>query len=126
MNFFLILPYYVRWHYSRAFIDLKNLLLNFISFIYNFFSITRLFGSLFSPWHRFSDSYGKQESFLETFVFNSVMRVVGAFVRLFFIILGIFALIMISILSVFIFIVWFTLPFIIIYAFLVGIGGLFS
>ncbi len=126
MNFFLILPYYLRWHYSYAFIDLKNLIENFISFIYNFFSIHLLLGSLFSPWRRFSDGYGRQEPIFETLIFNTIMRVVGVFVRLFFVVLGCFSLVLIICISIIVFIVWSLLPFVIIYAFLMGVGGLIN
>src|SRR5689334_12527442 len=126
MNSFLTLPYYFMWHYSKALIDLKNLAKNFLSFVYNFFSIPLLAKSLFSPWRRFNDSYGKVESIFETLIFNIVMRFVGAIVRFIFIVMGIFSLVVLSVLSVLIFTAWLLLPFIIIYALLVGIGGLIS
>ena len=124
MNLFLVLPYYVRWHYSTAFIDIKNLATNFISFIYTFFSIPLLLRSLFSPWRRFSDSYGKQESIFETLIFNVIMRFVGVFVRLLFIVMGVALLVIVICLSVLVFLTWLLLPFVIIYAFLFGVRGI--
>lgn len=124
MSFFLILPYYLRWHYSQALIDLKNLWKNFVVFFYEFFSIPTLLLTLFSPWHRMQDSYSKQITFegtVGTLIVNTLMRFVGAFVRFIFISLGLLMVVVTIILGFFIFAIWLILPFVLIYTFSQGI-----
>ena len=120
MNFFLILPYYLLWHYSQAFLDLKNIWKNFLVFLYNFFSIPTLIFSLFSPWQRMQESYSKNDlSFEGTFgnmIVNTIMRLVGAIARLLFIVIGIVSIILCLVLGVVIFCAWILLPFIIFYS----------
>ena len=109
MNLLLVLPYYFVWHYGRAILDIKDNAKNFIVFVYNIFSIPTLVSTLFSPWMRINDGY-KVSSLLETFVFNSIMRLFGVFVRIIFILLGLISLIFTVLFSGLFFLVWFFLP----------------
>jgi hypothetical protein len=112
MNFFLIVPYYVVWHYGHAYSDIKSVWTNFLVFIYNFFAIPVLISTLFSPWMRIHDLYGPRSSIFETFMFNSMMRVFGIFVRLIFIFLGTVSLLFVVLFGIAFYIVWLLLPFI--------------
>ncbi len=126
MSFLLIIPYYLLWHYGIALRDIKNIWFTFIAFIYKFFSIPVLLKTLFSPWERIKDSYGsRKESFVETFIFNSMMRFVGVFIRLFFISIGFFAIATIFLLGIIFYVIWFFLPFIIINIAVWGLGEIF-
>lgn len=116
MNLLLVLPYYFVWHYGRAILDIKDNAKNFIVFVYNIFSIPTLVSTLFSPWMRINDGY-KVSSLLETFVFNSIMRLFGVFVRLTFILLGFISLIFTVLFSGLFFLVWFFLPALIVMVF---------
>ena len=109
MSIFLVLPYYLVWHYGRAILDIKDNARNFIVFVYNFFSIGTLISTLFSPWMRIKDEYSVSNLF-ETLIFNGMMRIFGVFVRLVFIILGIVSISITVLLSALLFLVWFFLP----------------
>ena len=122
MHVFFALPYYLAWHYGIAYFDMKNIWKNFIVFIYDFFSLKTLLFSLFSPWHRMSEGYSKGfEGLMGTFIVNTLMRFVGAFVRLFFIISGLLAIFIIILVGIVTFILWTVLPFLLIYTLLQGI-----
>lgn len=125
MSFFLILPNYLVWHYSKGLIDFKNLWANFIVFFYEFFSIPTLIFTLFSPWHRMQDSYSGQLTFentVGTFIVNTLMRLVGALVRSIFIVLGIFSIIFTVFFGALVFCAWVVLPFILLYTLTEGIN----
>ncbi|MFZ2621341.1 MAG: hypothetical protein WAX85_00040 [Minisyncoccia bacterium] len=129
MYLLLVLPYYLSWHYGRAFSDIKNIWKNFMIFFYNFFSIPLLFFSLFSPWQRMRDNYSAEftvENILGTILVNFMMRLVGAVVRSFFIIIGIISIILCLILGFVIVYVWILLPFILIYTLMYGVALLTS
>jgi hypothetical protein len=75
---------YFSWHYGRAFVDLFRVWMNFIWFIFNFFSVSVLLGSFFSPWKRMGESYPKNFDIAETistFIVNTLMRLVGMCMR---------------------------------------------
>lgn len=106
---FLVLPYYLVWHYSTALFDIRNIWKNFLIFIYNFFSVPRLISTLFSPWMRLNDKY-TPDTLLETLVFNSMMRVFGVFVRVSFIIIGGVTLLATLVFGVIFYVIWLLLP----------------
>ena len=124
MGIFIVLPYYIKWHYGQAMIDLVSIWENFMSFIYRFFSIKDLTRHLFSPWQRMQEGYAKGSSLEDIasakFV-NLMMRFVGFLVRILFIVLGLIFLILCLSLGIVVFFAWIFLPFITIYAFTYGI-----
>lgn len=121
MSIFLVLPYYFSWHYGRAILDIKDNARNFIAFVYNLFSVPVLISTLFSPWMRLKDGYNIN-SLLETFVFNTMMRIFGVLVRLAFIILGVISLVFTILCSAILFLVWFFLPALIVMIFVWSLG----
>ncbi len=113
MNFLAILPQYVRWHYTTALVDLGRLWKNILKFIYNFFSIPTLLGSLLSPWERMGDEHRKGESaedWVKTIIFNTIMRGVGFVVRSMFIVMGIICLALGCLLGIGLYALWILLP----------------
>ena len=125
MSIFLVLPYYLVWHYGRAILDIKDNARNFIVFVYNIFSIPTLVSTLFSPWMRINDEY-KVSSLLETFIFNSMMRIFGVFVRIIFILLGIVSLVFTVLCSALFFLFWFFLPALIVMVFIWSLSQLIN
>ncbi len=84
--------YYIEWHYSRALYDIVGIIKNFIWFFYEFFSIPLLLKTYFSPFHRLGEQYAHSidlGKWAETFIVNSLMRVVGVFLRTFIILCGV-------------------------------------
>lgn len=127
MNFFLIIPHYISWHYTKAISDLIVLFKNFIWFIWNLFSIKILFKTLFVPFQKLSTKSAKGfdiEAFLSALVTNIIMRFVGFFIRTFFIFAGIFTLVAFVILSVVFFILWLVAPLVLASMFALGLFGL--
>ncbi len=120
MHVFLALPYYLSWHYTTAFSDMMNIWKNFFEFIYNFFSIPLLLKTLFSPWRRIREDYSRIEDFFGNLVVNTLMRLVGAIIRLIFVVMGIVSMILCAVFGVLIFVFWLALPFILIYTLLEG------
>ncbi|MDO8424457.1 MAG: hypothetical protein Q7S70_00775 [bacterium] len=106
------LQYFV-WQFFDA---PKNILagwVNFLRFGVNFFSIPLLLKTLFSPWRKYSASYGRGFDvgrFFETLLSNLIFRLLGAIVRSFFILAGILFEGLIFIVGLAILIIWLLLP----------------
>ncbi len=109
---------YLEWHYSRAFADIWNTCTNYIWFIYNFFSISLLFRTFFTPWHKMDVQYGKgldMENFFGPFIVNTLMRLVGMVLRAVIIIIGFVCVLVTFLLGVLCLVIWPFLPFILVY-----------
>lgn len=120
---------YIRWHYGKALIEFSLNSKNFILFLFHFFSIKNLFYTLFAPWQSLGERYKKGidiSAFAEVFILNSIMRVVGFFIRLAVIVAGLITIFFSSILVCILFIFWNFLPLIIIFIFISGFRLLFS
>jgi hypothetical protein len=93
MNPVLIFTGYVRWHYGKAFIAISVIWKNFLWFVGHFFSFALLLKTLFSPWKRMGEEYQHEgfhpSTFFQTLIVNTIMRIVGVFVRLIVILIGI-------------------------------------
>jgi hypothetical protein len=124
MKFFSLVPYYFTWHYTLAIKNLFHICLNFIWFIWNFFSFKILLKTLFTPYKRLTEHYNGGldiERFLETIVVNLLMRIVGFIARSVVLILGLISLVIVSISSVFVLFIWLLLPFILLFFFVSGL-----
>ena len=109
---FVILRYIV-WHYSRAFEDIVRIGLNFLWFVYHYFSIPNLVKTLFSPWERLHEKYlsvFRFEDWLGALATNTIMRIVGAITRIFTIILGFICIALLFFLEIFFIVVWPLIP----------------
>ncbi|MES2213594.1 MAG: hypothetical protein V4473_02020 [Patescibacteria group bacterium] len=127
MNFIVILPYYLRWHYTQALLDIGRLWKNFLIFIYTFFSIPTLLRTLFSPWQRMGDAYVKGEEvgdMFKTFIFNTIMRGVGFVARSIFIIIGVIGIVLGICAGILVYIAWIFLPVVLVKLVLFGISEL--
>jgi hypothetical protein len=125
MNLLLIFPRYLIWHYSGAFGDIFGLFGNFTWFLYNYFSIGLLFGTLFSPWKRLArDVYGPKPSFFSNLAVNLLMRISGFFVRLATIAIGIFSIVALFFILLAVLMAWFFLPAIFALLIILAIGQL--
>ncbi len=120
MSSFKLLPYYIGWHYSRALLDMAHLWKNFIHSTYHFFSIGNLTSNLFSPWQRMNEAYG-QSSFFETFILNTLMRLIGFFIRLTVIIIGLLSLFTLCVVGILMYFLWLFLPIILILLFVLAV-----
>jgi|SRR3989338_8393491 len=129
MDFFLFIPDYFRWHYSRSLRDLWGISARLVGFIPSYFSIGFLLRTLFSPWRRLHEDYERGfnlESFFSSLIVNVVMRVVGFSARLITILAGLFATAGAAIAVVLLFLLWILFPLIIAFFFTLGLLKLFS
>ncbi len=116
MNFLLIIPNYLSWHYSRGLSDYFKVWKNLTWFLWNFFSIQVLLKTFFLPFKRLQENYAGNldvESFLNSIIITTLMRIVGMFARGFIIICGLVTLVFFIIGGLLGFVVWFFLPLII-------------
>lgn len=91
MQWLIIAPGYFLWHYTRALRAYTKIWFTWLWFINRLFSIPLLVRTLFSPWKRITEDEPTGfdiERFFENVAVNVMSRLVGAFVRIPLIILG--------------------------------------
>ncbi len=119
-----ILIRYLQWHFYDAPAEILTGWRNFLEFGLNYFSIPLLLKTLFLPWRRYSESYGKGFDlgrWFDAFTFNMMSRGIGAIMRFFFIIIGLTIEAFIFIGGAAVFLAWLILPILLIFGFIVGI-----
>lgn len=115
---------YFKWHYGKAIASSVSLWKNLALFLLNFFSIKTLVLNFFTPWKRIYDSYPEWYNFKEyfsTLIMNTLMRIVGMFIRFFVIIFGLICTFIFIISYPFALLTWLVLPVIILTIILAGI-----
>lgn len=118
---------YLLWHYVYAWADILRLYWNFSWFLWNFFSIPLLLGTLFSPWKRLHEVKTKATAgALGSFIINTILRFVGFIARLATIVVGLAALTMLLVLAVAFIVLWPLMPFMAVFFTIMGIVALFS
>ncbi len=113
-----ILFQYIIWQFFDVPKEILKAWRNFLLFNLNYFSISLLLKTLFSPWRRYSVSYGKGFEIgrhIEAFFSNLIFRILGALIRIVVIIAGLIIEIFIILGGAIIFFGWLLLP-----AFLIG------
>ena len=86
-----MLSEYLFWHFVKVPKDILMAFRNFLLFNFNYFSVFFLLKTLFAPWRKYKESYGRGFDFkryFETFTFNLASRILGAIVRLIIILIG--------------------------------------
>jgi hypothetical protein len=107
--------HYVRWHYSTALVDLVRIVRNFLWFFFEFFSITLLLKTFFTPFHRISDNrvlHGKLDiaGMAERLLVDLLMRFVGMLLRTVLILAGIVFIVATLVSGVAFFVAWIASP----------------
>ncbi len=113
MRYAILLWNYLRWHYGAALGDLFVNYRNIAVFLVNFFSLTFLLRTLFSPWKRLGEGYPsifKFGEFLTVATVNGVMRILGFFLRLIILVIGVIVLLASGLLFVSLLLIWLTIP----------------
>lgn len=112
---------WIKWHYflqaREIFIKWRNVLL----FIVNYFSIPLLLRTYLSPWKMYRWSYGRGfyfERYFEVMVSNAFSRILGAIMRTFLIIAGVFSVFLTFICGMLALLFWMIIPLLIIVALL--------
>ena len=117
-----IISLWLVWHFYEMPIFLLGVWKNYILFALNYFSLPALVKSLFSPWHKYRWNYPKffdVANFFSTLISNGFSRLLGAFMRIVLILIGIIFQVFVIVTGLIIFLLWILIPFII-------IGGLLS
>jgi len=108
-----LIEHYVIWHYGRAYVDIYNIWMNFVWFVFYFFSIGVLFNTLFQPWKRMGEEYPRGFApaiALQTFIVNTLMRGVGFMVRVIVIAIGLSIASVVFALGLVVFALWTIMP----------------
>lgn len=116
MALYLVLEYFI-WHYTRAFADLVIILGNFFRFLVHFFSVPEIWRTLFAPWRRLGEVYGSPydlNAVAETFIVNTLMRLVGLIIRLGLLVIFSSSLVLWLVVSGLFLIGWLVVPFLLI------------
>jgi len=104
---------YLCWQFFEMPGKILNAWRNFLKFNLNYFSISLLIKTLFSPWRRYRMSYGKGLDigrYLEAFLSNLIFRLLGVIMRIIFIIIGLLVEIFIIFAGAILFFSWLILP----------------
>ena len=116
---------FFSWYYTDApRSTFRNGIRRTIGFL-NYFSVLLLFATLFSPWHRIVESYGRgfdPRVFFSTLAGNIISRILGAIVRSFVIITGLAITLLAALFGLLLTALWVVLPLLIPVLF---VGGLF-
>lgn len=115
---------YVIWHYGRAYRDMLAVWGNLLWFIFNFFSIFMLLGTLFQPWKRMGEGYPKgfdPGGWASAVIVNTLMRVVGAVARGILILFGLFFAALLFFTGVVFFVAWTVMPIFLIAVIFLGV-----
>ncbi len=115
---------YFLWHFTKGLFSLLLHIKNFLWFLYHFFSIKILLQTLFSPWKLEGEGYKRGfsiENFFETFIVNTLMRIVGFLIRISVIIVGFICIATASLASVPLVAIWIGAPILIPFVFISGL-----
>ena len=127
MSLFALPISYLLWHYVLAWGDLIRLYRNLSWFLWNFFSIRILLGTLFSPWHRMRERKSKDTAgFLGSLILNGILRFIGLGARTGTILCGLITLVVFSLCFVALLALWLVVPFLAFGFVARGIGGIFG
>ncbi|MGB3921887.1 MAG: hypothetical protein WBL19_01210 [Minisyncoccia bacterium] len=116
--------FYLKWHYSEAFGDLYRNWKSFLAFTLHLFSMKLLFRTWLSPLGRLNEGYKKSfdlEDFMETFVVNTMMRLIGFLLRTFVIVTGVLVFVVAFFLGLASFALWAVAPLVIASLFIQGL-----
>lgn len=119
----------IVWHFGTAAKGLLRAWRNFLVFNFHYFPVVELLKTLFSHWRKSVESYGRGldiQRWFSAFLGNMISRVLGAFVRLVIIAVGLVAEVFILLAGLAIILIWLCLPVLVVIGFLAGIGLLFG
>jgi hypothetical protein len=124
MKYFKLIPYYFAWHYSRGIKSLLEIWVNYLWFVWNFFSVRLLIKTLFKPYRKINEYTKLIDIENESKIVTFIMSLVGFVLRSVVIVVGISAALLILIFGLSLFILWFLLPFILLIILITGVAGI--
>ena len=127
MNWLTFVPLYFQWHYTKGTKDLVAVWSNFLWFEFHFFSVPVMLKTLFVPFRRLGETYPKFidfEEFFSALLVNTLMRIVGAVLRLCIIVVGLLTWVILFGLGIAVFAAWLLLPALLVVMFINGLSHL--
>jgi hypothetical protein len=124
----MLLGEYIAWHYTLGIVEVARAWANIHLFLLNYFSIPTLLQSLFAPFHRIHEQRVRgfdPENLMEVFIVNSLMRVVGAVVRLAVILVGLIAQVLAFVAGSAFFLLFVAAPVSVLACIIIGVAFLF-
>lgn len=129
MLFLSVAQNYLLWHYGRAFLEIFHVWFNLIWFTVHFFSIPQLMRSWVSPWKRMVEDKGRKwnvEDLAGYLIIGLLSRLIGFILRTIVIGLGLISLLAVVVAGFSIYVIWISLPLVIIALFIFGITLIIS
>lgn len=129
MNIIFLTAHYTIWHYTKGIYEVFIVWKNIIWFTNQFFSIKLLLKTFFKPWKRLHEKHYRSEGvgeFFTNIMINTLMRIVGMVMRSIVIVLGLACMLLAIFSGLFLFGIWFLLPPIIFFIFIMGLYSLFK
>ncbi len=107
-----LIPHYIFWHYTRGITDMLQVMKRLLRSVAKLFSLRLMFRTFFDPFERLGEHYrgGGISGFFETFIVNTLMRMVGMLVRFCIILIGTISWICVLIFALAGVFVWLFLP----------------
>jgi len=115
----------IFWHFIEVPKEILKGWKNFLLFNFNYFSIPLLLKTFFSPWRRYRESYGRGFDigrFLETLFANIIYCALGAIMRSFLIIIGLFTEVFIFFAGLLVLLGWIIMPAVLIWGLIIGLS----
>jgi hypothetical protein len=125
MLFLSIVHHYLFWHYSRAFLEIFHVWLNFLWFVVHFFSIPQLMRSWVAPWKRMVEDRGNKwnlEDLAGYVIIGTLSRLIGFMLRSVIISIGLLCTFVTVIAGFIVYIFWVAAPLTIIALLVFGIA----
>jgi hypothetical protein len=119
----------ISWHFIEVPKEILRAWKSYLLFNLNYFSIPLLLKTFFSPWRRYREPYARvfdAGKYLETFFANIIYCTLGAMMRSFLIIIGLFLEVFIFFAGLVIFWGWIILPFFLIKGLAIGLTMIFK
>lgn len=107
---------WLKWHFFEVPKKILKVSRNFLVFNFNYFSVFTLLKTLFAPWRRSKESYGRGfdlKRYAATFIGNMISRILGLIVRIVIIVIGLIVEVFIFLCSIIVFFSWIFAPLII-------------
>lgn len=120
-----IITSWILWQFYEMPKFLWQVWNNYFMFATNYFSLTILLKTFFSPWRRYKWRYPRGldiQEFFSTLISNAFSRIIGAMMRTVLILVGILFQVFVAVAGFIIFISWLLIPLIIIGGFLFALA----
>lgn len=123
-----IINNFFQWYYLEMTKLILRIWKNFLIFILNYFSISSLLKTFFSPWKNYRESYGRGfdlKRYLTAFFSNILFSLLGMFTRIFLLIISFLLQFFIALGGMIVFLIWIFLPLLLVVGIVVGLQMMF-